>query len=169
MADFQRASHHLHCALDIEIALRGKDSHTNISKIWSHLALLHQHWDNTELALEYFQHALKIDQQLLPPEHTCMYIGLRLEQLGSCHEYRAEYELALEYYQRALIIAERTLPTYHKLHRDTLVDIINALDHLGAYEQAIEFALRKLDIDQPEDRNWTMERMSGLYLQTKMI
>ncbi len=161
--DYHLALSHLHRALDIEKKLHDKDGHTNISKILGHIALVHQYSGNTELALESFQRALSIEKLLLPSQH--IYIGLRFENLGSCYIRRAEYQLALQYYQRALAIIERTLPIHHRHHAIILKGIVNSLDYLGDYRQAIEFAVRKLDRDQTVYKGWTMACLSELYLK----
>jgi tetratricopeptide (TPR) repeat protein len=98
------------------------------------------------LALKNFQHALSIEKRLLPSQH--IYIGLRYENIGLCHELLVNYSLALKYYQIALFIVERTLPIYHKRHRKILKGILDTLYKLGAYRQAIEFAISILDNDQ---------------------
>jgi len=161
--DYRLALCHLQRALDIETTLHGKNTHTNISKILGHIALLHQYCGDNELALKDFQHALSIEQRLLPSQH--IYVAYRFEDLGSCHLRRAEYQLALQYYQQALAIIERTLPIHHRHHAITLKGIIDSLDYLGDYKQAIEFAIRKFNIDQGVYKGWTMARLSELYLK----
>jgi tetratricopeptide (TPR) repeat protein len=153
----------LHRALDIEVALRGKDNTTKISKIFGHMAVIHQYCGNIELALKYFQHALSIEQRLLPSEHV--YIALRFEDIGLCYALQNEHNLALEYYEKALSIVKRTLPVHHKLYRKILTGVMDALYDLGNYRQALEFALSILDDDSTEYKGWTMARISELYLK----
>ncbi len=154
---------HFHRALDIEVKLHGEDNSTNISKLLGHIGLVHLHSGNIKAAFKYLQHALSIEQRLLPSQHV--YIGLRFENIGSCYMHQREYQLALQYYQQALGIVERTLPIYHRHHAITLKGIINSLDCLGNYKQAIEYAIRKLDIDQALYKGWTMAGLSELFLK----
>ncbi len=161
--DYAPALCHLHRALDIEQTLHGTDNHTNIAKIIGHIALVHQYRGDNELALKDFQRALSIEQRCLPDQH--IYIGFRFENLGSCHIRQAEYQLALQYYRQALVIIEKMLPIYHRYHAVTLKGIIDSLDHLGDYGQAIEYAVRKLDYDQAIYKGWTMARLSELHLK----
>jgi tetratricopeptide (TPR) repeat protein len=149
--------------LDIEVASHGKDSNTNISKILGHIGLVHEHHENYELALENFQHALSIEQRLLPSQH--IYIALRFENIGSCYLRRTNFQLALQYFQQALTIIERILPLDHRHHVLTLKGIVDSLEHLGDYKQAIEFAIRKLDHDPAIYKGWTMACLSELHLK----
>jgi tetratricopeptide (TPR) repeat protein len=162
-SDNQLALYHLHQALDIETKLHGNDNNTNISKILGHIGLTHLHDGNTEKALEYFQHALSIEQRLLPCEH--IYIALRFEDIGLCYELRMEYALALEYYQRALNIVDRILPISHKRRRQILKGILDTLYKSGAYSKAIEFANSILDNDTTIFKGWTIVRLSELFLK----
>jgi len=145
-SDNRLALCHLHRALDIETTIHGMDGNTNISKILGHIGLVYIHDGNAKEALRYIQQALNIEQRLLPVQHA--YIGFRFENLGSCYMCQGDYPLALYYYEQALSIMERTLPTYHRYYPITLNGIIKSLDYLGEHEQAIEFAIRKLNIDQ---------------------
>jgi tetratricopeptide (TPR) repeat protein len=161
--DNQLALYHLHHALDIETKLHSNDNNTNISKIIGHIGVAHLQGGNPK-ALEYFQHALSIEQRLLPCEH--IYIALRFEDVALCYELQTEYTLALEYYQRALNIVDRILPINHKRRRQILKGILDTLCKSDAYADAIEFATNILDNDTTIFKGWTMACLSELCLKT---
>jgi tetratricopeptide (TPR) repeat protein len=158
------ALYHLQRALDIEMKLHGNENNTNISKILGHIGVAYLRDGNPKKALEYFQHALSIEQRLLPCEH--IYIALRFEDVALCYQFQAEYTLALEYYRRALNIVERILPISHKRRRKILKGTLDTLFKSGAYTDAVEFALSILDDDTTVFKGWTMARLSELFLKT---
>jgi len=109
LGDFDQAFNYFNRALTIETSIHGGEhGHTNISKILGHLALIHNGRGDRHLALDHLMRALKVEQEILPPQHH--YIGFRYGDIASIYASNNDTELAFLYYCRALPIIEQTVP-----------------------------------------------------------
>ena len=93
-------------------------------------------------ALEYYEHSLKIKEELGKRSD----IASSLYQIGVIHEDRGEYEKALEYFNRSLKIAEEF--GEHTLIATSLHQIGTIHEDRGEYEEALEYYNRSLKIKE---------------------
>lgn len=112
----------------MKIKLFDSNGHTHIARVSGHLAMIFQDIGDFNLAVEYLQSALYIEQKFLPRRH--IYIAFRLEKLASLYVCQKKYILAFVYYLQALNIVKRRLHAYHNKYILILNGINHALNHL---------------------------------------
>ena len=127
--DYNLAFLYFNRALNIEKALHGGEhGHTNISKLLGHLAYVYDMRGDKYSALDHFFRALKIEQEILPPQH--FYIGFRYRDIAAIYASNDNFELAFLYYCRALSILEGILPTQHIKYICTTRSLVTILEIL---------------------------------------
>ena len=80
-------------------------------------------------ALSYFEKALSIRQQSLPPNHPDL--ALCYNNIGLLYGKMGEYAKALSYYEKALGIRQQSLPTNHPDLASSYNNIGNVYDKIG--------------------------------------
>jgi tetratricopeptide (TPR) repeat protein len=97
-------------------------------------------------ALSYYEKALEIRQQSLPPNHPNL--AASYNNIGTVYKNMGEYSKALSYYEKALEIRQRSLPPNHPDLASSYNNIGNVYYSMGEYSKALSFHERTLGIQQ---------------------
>ncbi|CAF0960380.1 unnamed protein product [Adineta steineri] len=105
-------------------------------------------------ALFYYEKALTIRQQLLPPNHPDL--GMSYNNIGSVYDSMGDYPKALSYYERALEIRQQSLPYNHPdlgASYNNIGSVYYSMgDYLKAfsnYEKALKMRQQSLPFNHP--------------------
>jgi tetratricopeptide (TPR) repeat protein len=77
-------------------------SHTNVGVV---------HLNQSDFVSEHYNQALKINEEILPPQHT--FISMILENIGNIYYDKGQFDQWLEYYEKVTLIYRQLLPSTH--------------------------------------------------------
>ncbi|HSE98700.1 MAG TPA: CHAT domain-containing tetratricopeptide repeat protein, partial [Blastocatellia bacterium] len=104
-----------------------------MARVLHNIGLVYRLQGRLDQALEYFNRALAIGEQIKDKALTAM----ALNNIGIIHRFQGRYELALEFYQKCRALSEEI--DDKSVMRNVLTSIGNVYQAQGSYELALEY------------------------------
>jgi tetratricopeptide (TPR) repeat protein len=116
------------------------------ANIYYMLGMIKRHQGEFAEAIRFYENAIKIDQETLPPNHPNL--ATSYINIGLVYSNMREYSTALSYYEKALKINEKTLPSYHPNLATSYGNIGEVYDKINQYSKALSYYEKALEIRQ---------------------
>ena len=114
--------------------------------IYNEIGLLHDEQGDYASALMYYQKAIDIRQQELPPDHFSLSVSYN--NIGEVQRQLGDYFNALDNHRKTLLIKQKILPPNDPSLATTYNNIGLASESLGEFASALSFYQKALDIKQ---------------------
>ena len=114
--------------------------------IYNEIGLLHDEQGDYASALMYYQKALDIRQQELPPDHFSLSVSYN--NIGEVQRQLGDYFNALDNHRKTLLIKQKILPPNDPSLATTYNNIGLTSESLGEFASALSFYQKALDIKQ---------------------
>ena len=114
--------------------------------IYNEVGLLHDEQGDYALALIYYQKAIEIRRQQLPPDHFSLSVSYN--NIGEVQRQLGDYFNALDNHRKTLLIKQKILPPNDPSMATTYNNIGLANESLGEFAAALSFYQKALDIKQ---------------------
>jgi tetratricopeptide (TPR) repeat protein len=114
--------------------------------IYGHIGWANYNLGKYKEAITYYEKALEIQQQSLPPNHPSL--AMSYNNIGNVYHNMGEYSKALSSYEKALEIKQQSLPPNHPNLAVSYNNIGNVYSNMGEYSKALSSYEEALEIQQ---------------------
>jgi tetratricopeptide (TPR) repeat protein len=129
-----------------EVLLEQTTNETEKGPIYHQLGRVKNNQGEHQEAITFYEKALAIRQQSLPPNHPDL--AASYNNIGVVYESMGDYPKALSYYEKDLAISQQSLPSNHPDLAISYNNIGNVYDRMGDYPKAFSYYEKSLAIKQ---------------------
>ena len=144
-ADINEKESLLKLLLRIEASLDDKEGE-EAGSVYDNIGYVYKNNGNLDKALEYYEKAIAISENILGKEHPST--ALSYNNIGLVYHSKGDYDKALEYYEKAKDIREKVLGKEHPYTASSYNNIGGVYDSKGDLDKALEYYEKALAIKE---------------------